>query len=109
MTTSILHPSHELMSLIVAHPDLPIVYIYDAEYRDEGVAGVAEHARYSVAAITIYKDEVFTDEDSLEETIENELFNEDYSEDSNDLYTEADRRATELWAEAQPCILVEVW
>ena len=110
MTTSILHPSRELMSLIVAHPDLPIVYIYDAGYSMENVvAGVAEHARYSVAAITIYKGEAFTDEDSLEETIENELFNEDYSEDSHDLYLEADRRATELWAEAQPCILVEVW
>lgn len=106
MTTSILHPSRELMSLMVAHPDLPIVYIYGDGNEPEGVA---EHVRYSVTAITSYKDEVFTSEDDLEETIETELFMADYSEDGNDLYLEADRRATELWAEAQPCILVEVW
>lgn len=106
MITSILHPSRELLSLIVAHPDLPIVYIYGDGNEPEGVA---EHARYSVTAITSYMDEVYTSEDDLEEAIEYELFEEDYSEDSNDLYLEADRRATELWAEAKPCILVEVW
>ena len=106
MTTSILHPSHELMSLIVAHPDLPIAYIYGDGNEPEGVA---EHVRYSATKIILYKDEYFTDVDDLEEAIEYELFEADYSEDSNDLYTEADRRATELWAEAQPCILVEVW
>lgn len=106
MTTSILHPSRELLSLIVAHPDLPIVYIYGDGNEPEGVA---EHVRYSATAITSYKDEVFTSEDDLEEAIECELFEEDYSEDGNELYLEADRRATELWAEAAPCILVEVW
>ena len=106
MTTSILHPSRELMSLIVAHPDLPIVYIYGDGNEPEGVA---EHVRYSATKIILYKDEVFTSEDDLEEAIEYELFEVDYSEDSNDLYLEADRRATELWAEAHPCILVEVW
>ena len=105
MTTSILHPSRELMSLIVAHPDFPIVYYsYGSEPE-----GAAEHAEYSVTKIILYEDEYFKDKDHLEKAIEYELFYKDYSEDSNDLYLEADRRATELWAEAQPCILVEVW
>ena len=106
MTTSILHPSRELMSLIVAHPDLPIVYIYGDGNEPEGVA---EHVRCSATKIILYKDEYFTDKDDLEEAIEYELFEADYSEDSNDLYIEATLRAEKRWCEAQPCILVEVW
>lgn len=106
MTSSILHPTAELLALLLAHPDLPIVYIYSDGYEKDGVA---EHVRYSVTKIVLYNDEYYTNKDDLEEAIETKLFYADYSEDTNDLYLEAVMRAKGLWAEAQPCILAEVW
>ena len=104
--TNLLHPSSELLSLLVAHPTYPILYVYGEEGDYEGNT-VAEEVRYSLSHYLELDGEIYTSKMALRDTIEDALWDSYGREEemTSRINTEMEKYES-LW---QPIILVEVW
>ena len=108
MNTSrtILHPSSELLSLLVSHPTYPILYVYGEEGDYEGNT-VAEKVRYSISDYLELDGEIYTSKMALRDTIEDALWDSCGREEEMTSRINMEMEKYEsLW---QPIILVEVW
>ena len=104
--TNLLHPSFELLSLLVSHPTYPILYVYGEEGDYEGNT-VAEEVRYSLSHYLELNGEIYTSKMALRDAIEDALWDSCGREEemTSRINTEMEKYES-LW---QPIILVEVW
>lgn len=99
------HPSSELLSLLVAHPTYPLLYVYGAEGDYEGET-VAEEVKYSLSHYLELDGEIYTSKMALRDKIEDWLWDSNPKGDIPSLVEAEMERYEPLW---QPIILVEVW
>ena len=107
MNTSrtILHPSSELLSLLVSHPTYPILYVYGEEGDYEGNT-VAEKVRYSLSDYLELDGEIYTSKMALRDTIEDALWDSNPKGNIPSLLEAEMEKYESQWI---PIILVEVW
>ena len=108
MNTSrtILHPSSELLSLLISHPTYPILYVYGEEGDYEGNT-VAEEVRYSISHYLELNGEIYTSKMALRDTIEDALWDScGREEEMTSLINKEMEKYESQWI---PIILVEVW
>lgn len=100
----------ELRELMTKNPELPVVFEVwgDTDYS----CFVSCDVRVSIGEVLKvegpFKEKIYFDRDELEEDIEEQLFREDFSDDSNDLYLEAVERSRAYEPYWTECILVSL-
>jgi hypothetical protein len=106
MNNVFFHPSSELLSLLIAHPTYPILYVYGAEGDYEGET-VAEEVKYSLSHYLELDGEIYTSKMALRDRIEEWLWDScGIPEEMTSRINKEMEKYEPLW---QPIILVEVW